>query len=558
MAGRNANAPRILIVGGVAGGASAATRARRCNESAEIVIFEKGPYVSFANCGLPYHVGGEIEDRDKLLVATPELFQQRFNIDVRVEHEVLSIDRENRSIKVRGPHGESNEPYDRLILSPGAEPIVPPFAKGTFKNVFNLWTMPDMDAILSRLGKAAPKRAVVVGAGFVGLEVVEQLQRRGLDVSLVEKSPHVLPPLDVEMARIVERELRDHEVDLHTGNGIAGLRSNDGIASAAVLDDETNLEADLFILSIGVRPRTKLAADAGLEIGEARGIRVNESMQTSDPNIYAVGDAVEYEHGVLHRPARVPLAGPANRAGRIAGEHAATGRSSAMASVMGTAVVRVFEKTVALTGISETMAKREHKRVRSAIIRATNHAGYFPGAEPLVLKLIYEEGFGRILGAQCVGGEGVDKRIDVIATAMHFGATVEDLAGLDLAYAPPFGSAKDPVHMAAFVAANDLDARPPLLPPGTVLDGYQVVDVRTASEIETLPLKGAVHIPIDELRERANEIDPKRPTVVVCHSAKRAHVGAMLLCGLGFQDVRNLTGGMSIRSLVEPVGESTT
>ncbi|QDT63557.1 FAD-dependent oxidoreductase [Calycomorphotria hydatis] len=545
---------RILIVGGVAGGASAAARARRCNEQAEIILFEKGPYVSFANCGLPYHIGGEIEERDDLLVATPELFRNRFQIDVRTQHEVTEIDRESSVIRGRNlATGETfEEPYDKLILSTGSQPIVPPFARDRAENLFTLWTIPDMDRILSEIKSSQPKSAVVVGAGFIGLEVVEQLHRLGLDVTLIERAPHVLPPLDTEMALLVENELKSHGVKVITNNGIADVQVDNNRATGVLLDDGSTADADFFILAIGVSPRNELAKNADLKIGATGGVTVDEHQLTSDPNIYAVGDVAEYTHAVTQQSQRVPLAGPANRSGRIAGEHAATGRSEPMAPVLGTAIVRVFDLDIGMTGLSVDLLQSMGRKPRYAIIQAPHHAGYFPGAKNLTLKLIYEASSGVVLGAQVVGQGGVDKRIDVIATAIRFVATVHDLAGVDLAYAPPFGSAKDPIHMAAFAAENDLAGKPELISPDADLQDYQVVDVRSAAELERLPMvAGGHHIPLDDLRSRLSELDPEKPTVAICHSAKRAHVAASILRGNGFEDVYNLTGGMSIRRLYE-------
>jgi len=546
---------RIVVVGGVAGGASAAARARRVNATAEITLLEKGPYVSFANCGLPYHLGGEIAERSKLLVTTAELFWKRFRIGVKVGSEVTQIDR--GSSLVRGIDHRTGEPfelpYDRLILSTGSEPISPAFMNPPCGNVRHLWTLSDMDAILAELRcKNQPvRRAVVVGGGFVGLEVVEQLMRVGIEVTLVERNPQVLKPLDWHFARIIERDMVAQGVAMYLGADIVGLNRVDNRACGVELGDGTQLDTDLVIVGAGVRPRTSLAMNAGLAIGKTGGVVVDEYMRTDDPKIYAVGDMIEYMHGVLHEPMRIPLAGPANRAGRIAGAHAASGRSEPMGPVLGTSIVRVFELTAACTGLNEATLDFRGIEHHSVIIQAGHHAGYFPGAESMQLKLVYSPVDGKILGAQGVGGEGVDKRIDVIATAMHFGSTVYQLAQLDLAYAPPYGSAKDPVHMAAFAAINDLDNYPAVVSPDFDLDDSQVVDVRTAQERAALPLVGAIAIGIDELADRWTELDPNRPTITVCHSGKRAHVAACWLKGNGFADVRNLTGGMAMRSIIQ-------
>ena len=542
---------RILVVGGVAGGASAATRARRVNADAEITIFEKGPVISFANCGLPYHIGGEIAQREKLLVATPELFQKRFGIHVKTLHEVTAIDRAAQTISVINHATKTTQSpgYDRLILATGAEPISPPFWNAQATNLFHLWTMHDLDRIMQQM-QSGVSRAVIVGGGFVGLEVVEQLHRRGVAVTVVERDPQVLPPLDRPFAKLIEEHMSSKGVSLKLSASIARLDMNGNLVTAVRLQDGSSIPADLVIVGAGVRPRTAIASACGLDIGKTGGVRVNAHMQSSDPLIYAVGDMVEYQHGVLHESARVPLAGPANRAGRIAGAHAASGKSDLMGSVLGTAIVRVFDQTAACTGLNEKVLQARKMPYRVAIIQAAHHAGYYPGAQSMQLKLLYAPDSGRILGAQAVGGDGVDKRIDIIATTMHFGGTVRDLAQLDLAYAPPFGSAKDPVHMAAFTACNDLDTAPSIALPDSDLNDKQVVDVRTAKERQELPLPGAIAIGVDEMIDRWQELDPARDTIVVCHSGKRAHVAACWLKNKGFASVSNLTGGMAIRSLM--------
>lgn len=451
---------RIVIVGGVAGGASAATRARRMNEHAEIVLLEKDADVSFANCGLPYYIGGEIADRASLLVATPEFLRKRFKLDVRTRHEVVAIDRTAKRVEVRKlDSGELlSLDYDKLILAPGASPLEPAIEGMKAENVLTLRNLKDTDRIKSIVDGKLPRGAVVVGAGYIGLEMVEQLVHCGVMTSLVELSSQVLPLLDPEMAKPIEQEVRNRGVRLHLGVALQRILTDaEGRAIAVVLGDGTTIETDLVILGIGVRPNTKLAVDAGLELGASGGIATNAYMQTSDPDIYAVGDAAEYEFGPTKTRMRISLAGPANRAGRLAGQHAATGSSHAMPQVQGTSVVRAFGTSAAMTGLTQKMAQRLGIEAHWVSIVAKNHAGYYPGAEMMTLKLVYDPNTGVILGAQATGGDGVDKRIDVIATAMHFGGTVWQLAGVDLCYAPPFGSAKDPVHMAAFAACNDLD-----------------------------------------------------------------------------------------------------
>jgi len=547
----NAN-PTLLIVGGVAGGASAATRARRMNERARIVMFEKDEHVSFANCGLPYYLGGEIEDREKLLVARPEMFARRFGIDVRTRHEVMSIDRAAKTVEVqdRTTGRTTTEPYDKLILAPGAAPVVPPIPGVAARGVFTLRNLDDADRIAAAIPSA--RRAVVVGGGFVGLEMAEQLRGRGLDVALVELQPHVLPLLDPEMAEPLHREIEGRGVRLELGRGIASIDERDGAAAAVLLTDGTRIDADVVVLGLGVRPNVKLAKDAGIVLGASGGIATNDHMQTSDPDVYAVGDAAEYEYGPTSSHLRVPLAGPANRTGRLAGEHAVTGSARPAPSAWGTAIVRVFGKTAGITGLSEHAAGKAGFDVRAAHVSANSHAGYFPGAEPMVLKLVYEAGSGRVLGAQAVGGEGVDKRLDVIATTLHHHGTVHDLAQLDLSYAPPFGSAKDPVHLAAFVAENDLAGQARLVPPGEDLAAFQVIDVRSADEVRRLPLAAAPHarhVELEQLRERLGQFDPSCPTVVACWTGLRSHVAARILAQRGFREVLNLSGGASVRDL---------
>lgn len=548
---------RILIVGGVAGGASAAARARRVDPHAQIIMFEKGPAVSFANCGLPYHIGGEIQPRSKLLVATAELFWKRFRIEVKTHHEVTQIDAKGHRLVVRDTSGvgESTreEAYDKLILATGAQPVLPAFADPMPDNAFHLWTLGDMDRVMAYLAQHRVQRVLVVGGGFVGMEVVEQFHRLGLQVTLVERNPQILTRLDPIFAKMVSDHATAKGVRVWTGASVEAVERRVNVAQTAILGDGTRIETDLILIGAGVRPRTALAANAGLALGAMGGIAVNEHMQTSDPDIYAVGDIVEYTHQITGRPGLNPLAGPANRAGRIAGEHAARGDAPSMGGVLGTSIVRVFDLTAASTGLNERDMARAQRPFRTAIIQAAQHASYYPGAVSMQLKLLYSETDGKLLGAQAVGGEGVDKRIDIVATAMAFGGTVYDLAKLDLAYAPPFGSAKDPIHMAAFAAMNDLQDRPRLLPPDADLTGMQIVDVRTEKERQTLPLPGAIAIEIDAFPERCGELDPSQPTVVVCHSGKRAHVGACRLRESGFAQVFNLTGGMSIRSLATSV-----
>ena len=539
---------RTIVIVGVAAGASAATRARRMDERAKIILFEKDEHVSFANCGLPYHIGGEIEDRKKLLVATPEFLATRFRIDVRTLTEVTAIDRCAKSVEFvdRRTGATGRQAYDKLILAPGASPIVPSMEGVLSANVLTLRNLADMDRIEATMAAGA-RTAVVVGAGFIGIEVAEQLRRRDLAVTLVELQPQVLPPLDPDMAAHVQRELVRNGIDLHLGVGIGSIVARDRRAVAVRLSDGTELPADLVILGVGVRPNTELAEKAGLALGRTKGIAVDHYGRTSDPDIYAAGDAAEQLSGVTGSPTRIPLAGPANRAGRIAGQHAATGSARALPRVMGTAIVKTFGTTAAATGFSEKACRAASLPYEKVILEARHHAGYYPGAEPMLLKVLYAPESGRVLGAQAIGGAGVDKRIDVIATVLHFGGTVDDLASLDLTYAPPFGSAKDPVHMAGFMARNELDGLVGWVRDAAELAGLQILDVRTKIEVAEGMLPNAIAIPLDELRENLARLDPSKATAVVCRSGLRAWLGARILKQNGFEDVRVLPGGMLMR-----------
>lgn len=542
------SAPRILIVGGVAGGASAATRARRLNESAEIIIFEMGEFVSFANCGLPYHIGEQIRDRSKLLVATAKHFRDTFRIEVRTRHEVTRIDRASKQIEVLDHQtGErSRERYDQLILSMGASPIRPQWNGIECSNVFTLRDMADTDRIKSYVDTQKPKRAVVVGAGYIGLEMVEALTSRGIAVSLVELQPQLLPLMDAEMAALLEPTLRDHKVAVHLGAQVESLTVEDGLAKGVRLAGGETLAADLVLVSIGVRPNTELAVAAGLAIGASGAVAVNEHLQTNDPSIYAVGDVAEVVFLPTGKTSRVPLAGPANRNGRLAGQRAATGASPAATPVAGSAIVGLFGKAAAMTGLSVKAARKAGFTCSASYAIRGHHAGYYPGAEEMILKLVFDTRTRRILGAQAVGGAGVDKRIDVIATAMRFNGTVDDLAGVDLAYAPQFGAAKDPVHIAAFVAQNHLDGYVEQVLPGDSIEPGQLLDVRTEAEVAAGSLPGAVNIPVQQLREGMFRLDKSKPVTVFCKVGQRGYVAARILMQSGFKEVRNLAGGYTL------------
>ncbi|HYF93234.1 MAG TPA: FAD-dependent oxidoreductase [Symbiobacteriaceae bacterium] len=552
---------KIVIVGGVAGGASAAARARRTDEQAEIIMLEKGPYISFANCGLPYYVGGEIGDRSALLLQTPESFKARFNVDVRVGHEVTALDRAAKLIRVRNLQTgeEYTESYTALVLSPGATPIRPRLPGIDLANIYTLRTVPDAGAIKEYIEGEEARRAVVIGAGFIGLEMVENLHRLGLAVTLVEKADQVLPPLDAEMAAFVSQTLSQMGVDVILSDGIAGF-DGEGRATAVRLESGRVIQGDLFILGIGVKPDTRLAKAAGLALGPGGGIAVNAHMQTSDPDIYAAGDAVEVINRVTGRPGMMPLAGPANKQGRVAGANAAGDRLT-FPGATGTAIVRVAGLVAATTGLSEKAALRAGLRAFASYSVSGDHADYYPGAQPMVIKLVAEQETGRLVGAQAVGGNGVDKRVDVFATAIAGGLTVDDLTNLDLAYAPPFGSAKDPAIVAGMVAQNILRGQLRVLTPPEAAarlaasgPALQVLDVREEYEFFVGALPGAVNIPLDELRSRIDELDPERQTVVYDQNGQKAYWAARILMQSGFRSVAALTGGFEVWSAYESMG----
>lgn len=549
---------RILIVGGVAGGASCAARLRRLDESATIVVFDRGPYVSFANCGLPYFVGNVIADERALLVASGELFRQRFNIDVRTRHEVVSIDRARRTIRVRdldapgGPR-ERDEAYDALLLAPGAAPVRPPLPGIDLPGIFAVRTIPDTRRIRAWIEERTPARALVVGAGFIGLEMAENLVHRGLAVTMLEKLPQVLPPLDPEMAATVRAHLEAQGVTVHLGDGLAGFEP-DGRGLAARTESGARLAADLVILSIGVRPETGLARAAGLPLGERGGIVVDAHMRTADPHIWAVGDAIEVRDVVSGQEVIVPLAGPANRQGRLAAE-SISGRARAFRGVQSTAVVGVFGQTVATTGASEKGLRRAGVDAFACIyLHPGHHAGYYPGAQPIHLKLIFGVPDGRILGAQAVGREGVDKRIDVIATMIQLGGTVRDLAEAELCYAPQFGGAKDPVNLAGMIAVNHLDGLMPLGDWRAVHDaGAVVVDVREPPEFDAGHVPGARNLPLSQLRERYRELPAGTPLLLYCGVGQRAYYATRFLAQHGYQ-AANLSGGFTTYTALRSAG----
>ena len=537
---------KVVIVGGVAGGASAAARLRRNSESVEIVMVERGPYISFANCGLPYHISGAIAERKNLLVQTAAGFQQRFNVDVRVETEALAIDRQRRVIRLKNlvSGEEYDESYDALLLSPGAEPIRPNLAGIASPRIFTLRNIPDLDRIMAHLAAAKPRRAVVIGGGFIGIEVAENLLERGLFVTLVEGAEQILAPLDPEMAAIVHSHLHEKQVELYLSDAVDHFEDKQD-HSVVYLKSGRRLQADLVVLAIGVRPEVKLARDAGLSLGETGGIQVDDYLQTSDPAIYAVGDAVEVRQTLSGKPALIPLAGPANRQGRMVADNL-LGARKAYKGTLGTAILKAFDLTAASTGLNEKQLKRLGLPYLTTITHGGSHAGYYPGARPIALKLLYSPE-GRIWGAQAVGMDGVDKRMDVLATAIHAGLTVEELADLELAYAPPFSSAKDPVNIAGYVAANVLNGSHEVIQWHEIaaLDRTQVqlIDVRTAEEYDLGSIHDAVNIDLNQLRARLATLDKARPVVVFCQVGLRGYLAYRILKQAGFNSVRNLTGG---------------
>lgn len=545
---------KIVVIGGVAGGMSFAARARRLAEDAEIVVLERGEYVSFANCGLPYHLAGEIADRSELILHTPESLAASLALEVRTGHEALAIDPAARVARVRDlKSGEAyDEPYDVLLLATGATPVLPPIPGVSLPEVRVLRTVPDVDALRSIVAAGA-RSAVVIGAGFIGLEAAEALVHRGLRVTVAELTGQVLPPMDPEMARGVEEELRAAGVDVRVGVSVTAIRSGGGGAVTAEFSDGSQTDADLVLVAAGVRPETALAGAAGLALSERGALLVDEHLRTSVPSIYAVGDAIEVKDAVTGLPVPAPLAGPANRQGRAAADHL-LGRRSRSAPVLGTAIVRVFGTVAAVTGRSEKALRAAGIPHDTIHLHPAQHAGYFPGARDMHLKLLFATD-GRVLGAQATGSEGVDKRIDVIATAIRAGLTVYDLAELDLAYAPPFGSAKDPVNRAGLVASNVLAGDLTVWRGADLAEmaaDAVLLDVRSAEEYRAGHLPGALNIPHTELRDRLSEIPAGRPILTYCASGFRSYLALRVLRQSGWADVASLSGGLATFRLERP------
>lgn len=537
---------KILIVGGVAGGASAAARARRLDEHAEIIMFERDQHISFANCGLPYHISGDIEDYDALLLQTPQSFNSRFNVDVRVNNEVIAIDQMSKSITVKDRTNGScyQESYDKLLLSPGASPFIPPIDGLHNPLTFSLRNLSDMERIIEVIKGKKIKTATVCGAGFIGLEMVEALTANKLAVNLIELASQVMPNVDPEMAQPLEQELRRHDVALYLDNSLTGV-SAEPDKLTLTLSNDMELTTELLIIAVGVCPDTRLAQLAGLTLGETGAIKVNSQMQTSDPDIYAVGDAIEDIHFVDQSAAHIPLAGPANRQGRIAGENM-VGGSSHYHDTQGTAICKVFDYAIGSVGLSEKALKAKQIGFNKVYLHGPSHAAYYPGATPISLKLLFCPSTGAILGAQAVGKNGIDKRIDILSVAQRAGMGVEQLQQLELSYAPPFGSAKDIINQAGFVAGNVLNGSMPIVQANEIKLGAGeqfLVDIRNPGELARLgTLPGAVNIPVDQLRARLAELPTDKQLVIICQVGLRGHVATRLLRNLEF-DAVNLTGG---------------
>lgn len=540
---------KILIIGGVAGGATVAARLRRLDEDAQIILFERGEYVSYANCGLPYYIGGVISEREKLFVQTIQGFITRFNIDIRVKSSVESINPKEKTVSVKDliTGKVYVENYDKLVLSPGAEPICPPI-KGWDKNkIFTLRNVADTDNIKTFIQEKSPnKAAVVVGGGFIGLEMAENLREAGLDVTVVEMAPQVMAPLDFSMAAIVHQHIKSKKVGLLLNEGVVGFESNDD-SIIVELKSGRKLDADMVIWSIGVKPEIELAQNAGLKIGDCKGISVNEYMQTSDENIYALGDAVEVINPITNKYCLIPLAGPANKQGRIVADNIICGNKYKYNGTIGTSIAKVFDLTVAAVGVTAKVLKREGIEYLSSYTHSTSHAGYYPGALSLSIKIVFSPKDGALLGAQVVGLDGVDKRIEMLAQVIQKKGTIYDLCELEQAYAPPFSSAKDPVNMAGFVADNILQKKVNNIGWREIdsLDEekYQLIDVRTHEEVALGTISGAINIPVDSLRDNLNKIDSNKIPVVFCRIGLRGYLAARILVQKGFPKVLNLSGG---------------
>ena len=550
---------KVVIVGGVAGGATAAARIRRLDEQAEIVVFERSGFISYANCGLPYYIGGVIEDPEDLTLQTPESFWRRFRIHMKVHHEVIAIHPEKKTVSVKNLEtGEVfEESYDKLLLSPGAKPVWPNLPGMDSEKIFTLRTVEDTFRIKEFVDKQKPKSAVMVGGGFIGLEVAENLRELGMDVTIVQRPKQLMGPFDSDMAAFIHNEVRKHGVKPALGQSVEGFEEKDG-GIDVLLKDNAPIHADMVVQAIGVSPESSLAKEAGMALGMKGSILVNDRMETSAPDIYAVGDAVQVKHYVTGEDALIALAGPANKQGRIAADNICGGDSRYLGS-QGSSVIKVFDLTAATTGINETTAKRSGLDADTVILSPMSHAGYYPGGKVMTMKVVFEKESYRLLGAQIVGYDGVDKRIDVLATAIHAGLKATQLKDLDLAYAPPYSSAKDPVNMAGFMIDNiSKGLKQWHVGDNIPRDGsVTLLDTRTAHEYSRGHIEGFQNIPVDELRERIGEIEAGKPVYVICQSGLRSYIATRILEGYGFE-AYNFAGGfrfyeavMNDRSLVE-------
>ena len=536
---------KVIIVGGSAGGATAAARLRRLSEDVHIVLVERGEHVSYANCGLPYYIGGIIKERKKLFVQTVKGLSERYNLDIRNFSEAVSINPNKKIVRIKNLRtGEwYEESYDKLLLSPGAKPVIPPIP-GLEENerLFTLRNIPDTDRIKAFIDRHQPQKATVIGGGFIGIEMAENLARLGIEVTIIETADQIMAPLDFEMAQILHRHLREKGIRLIFKKEVQAFKNK---GKQIALSDGTEIGTDMTFLSIGVRPENELAKTAGLSLGERGGIIVNEYLQTSDEHIYAIGDAIETVHPISGKKGTIPLAGPANRQGRIAADNI-MGKKEKYYGTLGTSVVKVFDYTAAATGLNEKTLRGLEIPYEAVHLHPSSHAGYYPGAGPIALKLLFDKGSGKIYGAQAIGREGADKRIDVIATAIKGGLTVDDLTDLELCYAPPYSSAKDPVNLAGYVASNilagDLEQIQWYEVDEIIAGGGLLIDVREAKERERGYIKGSVHIPLNELRNRLDEL-PKGETIyVACQSGQRSYLASRILKNHGFS-VKNLDGG---------------
>ncbi len=538
---------KVVIIGGVAGGASAATRLRRLDENAEIILFEKGSHISYANCGLPYYIGDIIKNRDHLFVETPESFKSRFNIDVRLEQEIINIDSAKKQLLIQDVTTKETykETYDKLVLSPGAMPYIPHIKGITGERIFTLRNVPNTDAIKRFIETNQVKNAVIVGAGFIGLEMVENLCRLGIDVSLIELDRQVMSTMDYTMASFIHQELISKNVNLIFEKHIIEFEHTDKSVILTLKDGEI-IETEMVILSIGVKPDTELVIKSGLEIGTTGGIKVNEYLQTSNPDIYAVGDAIEVNNIVLNTPMLLPLAGPANKQGRIVANNIVSGNTEKFEGVTGTSIAKVFDLTVAKAGVSAKILRKENIKHMSSYTHSMSHAGYYPGAKSLTIKVIFSPETGQLLGAQVAGYDGVDKRIEMLAQVIQRKGTVDDLCTLEHGYAPPYSSAKDPVNMAGFVANNILSGKVKIIHWNDIQENDFILDVRTTQEHQQGNVKDAINIPLDEIREHLHEIPKDRRIVIHCAGGMRSYFAYRILLQLGYTHLYNLSGGYKI------------